>query len=209
MVARAKLYVEGAGSSKEQKALLREAVSGLLDKAGLKKRPRIVASGSRLEAYKDFVAAQKNWNRSQEEKPFLLVDSKDSVSGTDTSVDSPIAWDHLKKRVEDKWDRPANAENHQAMLMATCMETWIISDPEEIAKAFGKDFKTDKLPPTILETRNRKDLERLLIEASSDCKGPYKKGDRSFEVFGVIRPEVIRKKLPHAERFFRILEEKL
>lgn len=38
---------------------------------------------------------------------------------------------------------------------------------------------------------------------------PYRKGDRSFEIFGVIRPEVIRKKLPHAERFFRVLEEKL
>jgi len=67
-----KLYVEGGGGSKLLRTECRAGFSVFLEKAGLRDAmPRIVACGSRNEAYDKFCIAVEHGQRA-----FLLVDSE-------------------------------------------------------------------------------------------------------------------------------------
>lgn len=70
-----KLFVEGGGVSKSLRTECRAAFSSFLQKSGLSGfMPRIVASGSRNEAYSDYCTALKNG-----ENAVLLIDSETEV----------------------------------------------------------------------------------------------------------------------------------
>ena len=117
----AQIYIEGGGDSKEGTTHCREAFSKLLQKAGFSGRmPRLVASGSRNSAYKDFYTAHAY--ASPQECVALLIDSEEPVENIEET------WQHLRGR--DDWKRPQDAKNCQVFLMTTCMETWILADTE-------------------------------------------------------------------------------
>ncbi|HNY35447.1 MAG TPA: DUF4276 family protein [Methanothrix soehngenii] len=132
-----KIYVEGGGDTKYLHTQCREGFNKLIQNLGFKGRmPKIIACGARDKAYGMFDTAMKS-ARENDEYPILLVDSED-----------PIAlgpWEHLK--VRDKWDRPAGAEDEQAQMMATCMETWIMADHEALRKVFGSCLRHRALFP--------------------------------------------------------------
>lgn len=70
-----KLYVEGGGDAAALKTACREGFAKFLGKAGLAGRmPRIVACGSRADAYDSFCTAIRNG-----EAAMLLVDSESPV----------------------------------------------------------------------------------------------------------------------------------
>jgi hypothetical protein len=202
-VVNVKLYIEGGGDNNKQlRSQCREAFRKLLEKAGFRGRmPRIVACGGRGGTYADFCTALAS--AQAEDYPILLVDSEDPVNVLE-------AWVHLQHR--DGWTRPAGAEDAQAQLMVTCMETWVIADRTTLKEFFGQCLHEKALPPeNNLETRLKEDVQAALENATRDCgRGrQYTKGKRSFELVSELTPDVLRGYLPHFQRLLIVLEDKL
>ncbi len=200
-----KIYVEGGGDSKEQHARCREGFRKLIDKAGFKERsPAIVACGGRSSAFDKFKTAVASDVGAY---AILLVDSEDPVKSAD---DKPDSWSHLQSR--DGWERPANVMDDQAQLMATCMETWIMADRAALKNFFGQKLQTNALfPEKELESRTRHEVQEKLEHATRDCgkdRG-YAKGNRSFKMLAELKPETLKKHLPHFRRFIETLDKYL
>ena len=193
------IYVEGGGN--DNAALRKECVAGLtalLRKAGLAGRmPRIVASGSRKEAYDDFCDALEH--RQPQDIFLLLVDSEEAVSTANP-------WAHLKTRQGDGWSRPIGATDDDCHLMTQCMETWLVADGPEFAKFFGKGFHAASMPSRSgaeLEDEPKVDIFAKIDRATAKCdpKPQYGKGAHSFKLLALIDPAKVRQ-LPWADRFF-------
>ncbi len=209
MVSKAILFAEGGGSGPDSKNLsiqCREGFKKLLVKSGLKESSfKVRARGSRKKAYDDFVTAHN-----QKQIPYiaLLVDSEDPI------VDIEKTWDHLKARPGDEWPRPDGATDEQVLLMATCMETWIVADQEGLKRyfeAYKPCVRYKSLPSTVnLEARDRHTVQDALTIATKDCGNYYAKNKRSFEALANINPKVLESlPLPSFVRILRILRRKL
>lgn len=198
-----KVYVEGGGDNRSFRAKCREGFTNFFCKAGLKGRmPRIVASGGRVKAFKDFRNALKN--AGAEEFIFLLVDSEEGVGV------KAEAWEHLKRR--DNWDKPAAATDDNAHLMAQCMESWFLADKDKLAAFFGDGFNRGALPTRLaVEDIPKQDVLNGLKAATRNCgkKGEYHKGRHSFKVLSCLDPEKVTAASPHARRLVEILLAKM
>ena len=208
---RVTVYVEGGGDRTELKGQCRKGFRALLAKAGFGSRlPRVVACGSRNDAFRDFkIALRKRVERKDDEYPILLVDSEDPVADADRSDVNPSgAWQHLAKR--DAWKRPSDARDDQAQLMVTTMETWLLTDRRTFIACFP-DMNANALPPDAdLESRSKQDVSAALRNATqSSRKGRYHKGNHSFDLLGRIRPEELKSRLPHFRRFIETLNARL
>ena len=162
--------------------------------------PKLVACGSRSEAYDDFRVAFERASR--DDIIMLLVDSEDRVADINST------WEHLRQR--DGWQRPRNAADEDVLFMTTSMETWIVADRETLHAHFGQHFRDSALPSLDnLENRSRQDVLRRLEHATRDCPATYAKGPKSFEVLGKINPDAIAPNLPSFRRARNILAERL
>lgn len=202
-----KIYVEGGGDSKELHSRCREGFRKLITRCGFQGRmPQIIACGGRQNTFDMFHTSHLTGDG----HAILLVDSEDPVSGSDFTPNSSIGWDHL--RVRDKWDRPTNANNNQAQMMATCMETWIMADRTALKNFYGSKLREPPLFSTHeLERRLRHDVQQRLIKATEDCgtgKG-YKKGEHSFKLLASLDPDVLSRHLLHFQRLRQTLDETL
>ena len=130
-----KLYVEGGGDSKSLKRACRRGFGKFLERAGAAGRmPRIVACGSRRDAYESFEAA----HASQDGDAMLLVDAEATVT-------SQGPWQHLK--VRDGWERPEGATDEQCHLMVQVMESWFLADADTLSSFYDQGFrKASDLP---------------------------------------------------------------
>lgn len=196
---RAHLYIEG-GESKEDQIRCREGFRKFLEKSGFKGRmPRLSACGGRGAAFDDLKIACAD--KKAEDFIALLVDSEDPV------VDIEKTWVHLNGR--DNREKPVNAQDDQALLMTTCVETWIAADRPALRKHCGHRLKENALLPLAnFENRNRHDPQESLIKATRDCSNAYAKGKRSFVVFATLNPSELNS-LPGFARIIRILKGKL
>lgn len=113
----ARIYVEGA-DREELRRIAREAFSTLFSATLGQRKPSFVFCGSRLDAYKQFVAHLKS---RRPEAALLLVDAEDVVTAS-------TRWEHVKKRQGDGWSKPPGAQESDLRFMAVVMETWCISD---------------------------------------------------------------------------------
>ena len=203
---RVTVYVEGGGDSAELKGQCRKGFQKLLAKAGFDGRlPKVVACGPRNRAFHDFERALRKGNG----YPILLVDSEDPVADADrTEADPSGAWRHLAER--DGWTKPSDAEDDQAQLMVTTMETWLLADRRTLITYFP-NMNANALPPDAdLENRRKPDVAADLRKATkSSSKGDYHKGNHSFDLLGKIEPEKLKAKLPHFRRFVETLEARL
>ena len=195
------IFVEGGGNSNSGRAQCREAFAKLLAKCGFRGRmPTIRARGSRNQAYASFVNAISH--ASDGEVVMLLVDSEDPIA------DINRTWQHLRGR--DGWQRPRNAADEDVLFMTTCMETWIVADHNALRDCFGRNFQETALPPLDnLENRSRQDVLNRLERATRNCRAPYRKGPRSFEILGKVNPNAIAPNLPSLRRARNILAERL
>ncbi len=196
-----KLFVEGGGDHNDAlKTECRRAFSALLEKAGLKGRmPRIVACGSRRNAFEQFCTAMEDG----ESLAFLLVDSEGPVS-----AESP--WKYVAGRPGDEWEQPADASDDQLHLMVQCMEAWFLADRKALVRFFGQGLTENALPALTAshESISKTELFRKLDMAtrSTKLKGTYGKGTHSFKLLARVDPDLIRKASPWAERFFATLD---
>jgi hypothetical protein len=197
-----KIYVEGGGDSKELHTRCREGFNKLIKKLGFNGRmPKIVAGGGRKRAYDMFDKAM-NSAKKNDEYPILLVDSEDPITLG--------PWEHLK--VRDNWDRPVGADDDQAQMMVTCMETWIMADHEALRKVFGSCLREGTLfPLNDLEERSRQELLETLESATNDCgkNRGYDKGTCSFQILAILNPKLLEDNLPYFHRFRETLDQHL
>lgn len=193
----AKVYVEGGGDSHALRAACRKGFSTLFDRAGLHGRmPRIVAAGSRAEAFKRFCTALLN--AAPREFVCLLVDSEAPVAANT----SP--WALLG-------NQPAGADDDNAHLMVQCMEAWFLADQQALERFFGQGFRRNALPNrTDVETIPKRDIFAVIESATCACvtKDPYRKGTHSFEVLALLDPEKVAGASPYARRLFETLKLK-
>lgn len=190
-----KLYVEGGGDSNVLKTECRKGFSEFLKKAGLQnKMPRIVACGSRRDAYNSFVTAS-----GKGEAAMLLVDSETALDQNNT--DQP--WQHLAQRQGDQWEKPASATDTQCHLMVECMEAWLIADRETLASFFGNGFNLNDLPAVSrpIESISKAQLYQSLAQATRNCKNSYDKGNNSFKLLARIDANRVTAASPWAKRF--------
>lgn len=142
-----RIYVEGGGDSNALKTRCREGFQRFFEKAGLKGRmPRVIACGTRRNAYDDFCTALKQADPN--EFIVLLVDSEEPVPQGCGS------WEHLKNRSDDNWDKPPKAADDNAHLMVQCMEAWFLADKDVLMVFYGSGFNSKVLG-------NRKDIESI------------------------------------------------
>jgi hypothetical protein len=200
----ATLYLEGGASGPDSKDLqirCREGFKKLLGKCGYESRmPRLKACGSRGAAFDDFKTALAQ--SAAGDYVALWIDSEDQLK------DIEAAWNHLL--LCDKWPQPEGATDDQVLFMTTCMETLIVADRAALAEHYGDKLQVPALPPLVdLESRQRHDVQEKLMHATRLCGNPYKKGKRSFEILGKLRPDMLSRYLPSFVRTRRILDQKL
>jgi len=185
-----KLYVEGAGDAPTLKTACRAGFSAFISKAGITKRPRVVACGSRENAYDRFCTAIQN-----REKAMLLVDSEQSVNvkHQQGSQNTWQPWAHLK--AGDNWSKPQNSTDTDCHLKAF----------------FGQGFNENSLPSAPVEEVEKDTLYNALKQASRACKTKaiYGKGEHSFKLLAKINPEKVTQASPWARRFVDTLRKKM
>jgi hypothetical protein len=191
------IYVEGGGETNFLKTRCREGFQKLFQKCGFNRMPKLVACGSRSNAFHRFCTAHQG-----NDVAILLVDSEDPMEDIDAT------WAHLKTR--DNWDKPAGADNDQVLMMTTCMESWIVADRDSIRSHYGSELNENQLPSTTdLEAKGRAVIQDSLVTATQNCSNNYEKGKRSFQVLAVLVPETLSSLLPSFDRDLGILREKL
>lgn len=199
-----KIYIEGGGDQKRLKTECRKAFRRFFEKAGFKGHmPRLVACGSRQNAFDDFCIAMNSPN--ENEVSFLLVDAEALVK----EVHKNRPWDHLKER--DHWNRPENVSNRQVLLMVQVMESWFLADPPALEIFFGGKFNSKALPrqPDI-ESISKKDVFQGLEAATRYTqKGKYGKGAHSFKILERIDPKRVAAASPWASRLLDNLSKEL
>jgi hypothetical protein len=195
------VYVEGGGSQTKSQNVTacRKAFHVFFERAlGDKPKPRIIPSGSRDEAYRDFCRSLEN---DQDSFAVLLVDSEDPVASGRTAAE------HLRKL--DRWtNRLPSAQVH---LMVQCMEAWFLADRKALAEYYGDKFNSSALPgnPKIEEIPKRDVMRGLAGATKLTTKGVYHKTRHGFELLEHIDPAAVRRASAHADALVELLRAKL
>jgi hypothetical protein len=198
-----RVFVEGGGDQALLRTACRRGFSEFFKKvlpAG--HLPRIIACGSRNEAFDAFVTSVRQVKG--EEMSLLLVDSEGPV---DTATDASA---HLERR--DGWKRPRGVRSDQVHLMVECMEAWLIADRELLARYFGRGFRERAVPRRVEpEQIPKRELERGLYAATKDSrpKGAYEKGRDSFELLAQVDAARVIAMCPRARALVEMLKRTL
>jgi hypothetical protein len=195
------VFVEGGGPYAKRRTAVacREAFHLFFARLlGERPSPRIVASGSRDEAYHDFCRSLRN---DPDTFPILLVDSEDPVPAGKT------ARVHLQDR--DHWTTPMPDE--QVHLMVQCMEAWFLADISAVVLYYQREFSEDALSgnPNIEAIPKKDVLNRLHNATKATSKGEYDKGRHGFDILGRIDPGRVRQKSSYADALFNLLVARL
>ncbi|OOC15347.1 hypothetical protein BM451_01625 [Dickeya dadantii] len=203
------VYVEGGGDTNSLRAECRRGFAEFLKKAGLTgTMPRIIACGSRRDAYNSFCIAIR-----QRTPAMLLVDSEEPVIAVAQQNADPNQWQpwlHLRQRQGDGWEKPAGSDDQQCHLMTQCMESWLIADSITLASFFGQGFRTSLLPQGNVERIAKRQVYDMLENATrSTTKGRYGKGAHSFTLLALIDPAKVQQASPWAQRFITQLRSRM
>ena len=198
------LYVEGGGVG-ALRTECRKGFSAFIRRAGVRPELRIVACGTRRQAYERFCLAVAAGDTA-----YLLVDSEALVAAEHQSGPSENwhPWRHLRARPGDGWDQPAGADDGHCQLMVECMEGWFIADAGALAAYFGKGFSLHALPKRRdVKAISKASIFGALSAATKNCKTkrPYSKGAHSFEILTQIDPALVTAASPWANRFIAAL----
>jgi len=202
--------VEGGGDTAALKTACREGFTTFISRADITKRPRVVACGSRRNAYESFCTAIANG-----EEAILIVDSEDAVNAQHQQgrPDTWQPWAHLKGRIGDGWDKPAGVADTQCHLMVQVMESWFLADWDTLKAFFGQGFKENALPATgnSIEGISKQQVYDALAKATGKCetKAVYDKGEHSFKLLTKIDPAKVTQTSPWAKRFVDELQKKM
>ncbi len=188
-----RIFVEGGGNQKNTRTACRRAFSEFLRRVNAGNTISIVASGSRGDAYNDFLVASPLPGTVD----LLLVDSEAAVR------EGHSALDHL--RTNDKWT--GLRQSHPVHLMTQCMESWFLADPNPLANHFGQNFQTTALPrnPQIESIPKNDVLDALSRAARTTPKQNYSKSRDGFEILRQLDPARVEPRSGFAKQLFDAL----
>ena len=195
-----RIYVEGGGDSRRQKATLRtgfrEFLKPLRDAARARRvRWDVILCGSRQAAYDDYRTALRTHPDSIN---LLLVDAEGPVG--------QAPWLHLEER--DGWQKP-DVGDDRCHLMVQMVEAWLLADPEALEEYYGQGFQAGALPgqPDV-EAIPKADLGAALERASRGTqKGRYRKIGHCADLLARISTRKVRARARHCERLFATVEQ--
>lgn len=196
-----KIYIEGGGEGHLLDTLFRQGWTAFFKASGLEGRmPRIVRGQGRQRTFELFVTAVENPEPGV--LPLLLVDSEEPVA------ESHTAWQHLKARAADDWDRPTGARDDQAFLMVQVMETWFLADRDLLRSYFGSALRENHLKvwPSLAAVPKATVL-RALDQATAACSPCYAKGKVSFDLLAKLNPAKVEQACPDAKRLLDHLRD--
>lgn len=192
-----RIFVEG-GDKGRLADCCRRGFGRFFENAGLgKRRPRIVACGTRRAAYEDFCHAL---SRAGEHDVYLLLVDSESALSISSAEDT---WKHVKTRVGDGWEQPASATPAMLHFMVQCMESWFLADPDALEKYFGQGFNKNALPTGNNVESIDKTMVYEALDRATSClktKRPYSKGEHSFAVLERINPYKVEAAGKYAKR---------
>jgi hypothetical protein len=193
-----RVYVEG-GFEGSTKTNCRKAFSMFLAKVVRPGSFKVIASGSRTQAFQDFCSALR---QHPGDYNVLLVDSETAVTTR--------PWQHLREREGDNWTRPAGADDDQAQLMVQVMEAWFLADQDALSTYYKQGFLRNSLPrQKNIERLDKRTVFERLSHASKDTqKGPYHKTRHGFDLLELIDPALVRAASSHAADLFAVLQRK-
>ena len=193
-----RIYVEG-GFEGSTKSNCRKAFSTFLAKVIRPGSFKVIASGSRTQAFQDFCTALR---QRPEDFIILLVDSETAVTKR--------PWQHLRERDDDKWLHPVDATDEQAHLMVRVMEAWFLADQDTLATFYGQGFVRNSLPhqKNIEGLDKKRVLESLRHASKNTQKRSYHKTKHGFELLELIDPSLVREASRHADELFEVLQRK-
>ena len=197
-----KIYIEGGGDTDALRSELRQGFQSLFEKAGFQGRlPKVVACGSRNDAFDDFKTALKN--KKDNEIVLLLVDSEEQVNGA--------KWNHVKNRDGDQWEKPALVDEENIYFMVECMESWFLADKNALSVFYGEGFNANALPKTMpLEAVAKQVIyDALKLATKNTQKGEYGKGAHSFKILGALDATKVKNHGSYSKDFFDYLETNL
>lgn len=199
MVKEVRIYVEGGGDRKEDKALLRAGFAQFFQNA-LGKNIKVIPCGGRDQALDNFIIALKDHPTALN---LLLIDAEAPVHESDST------WAHLKKR--EQWQRPVKASDDQCHLMVQTMEAWFIADREALQCYYGKEFNAKALSRNLnVEEISKNQLEQSLIAVTRlTSKGEYHKINHGAELLKIIDPAKIQKASRHCKSLLKRLIDHL
>ncbi len=197
-----RVYVEGGGDWKENKARLRQGFNEFLKSIvrlarGKRIRWEIIACGSRQWAFDAFQTALRTHPNAFN---VLLVDSEGPVKSEPRK--------HLKER--DGWDL-SKVDDEQCHLMVQVMESWFIADIAALQKYFGKRFHSKSIPknPNV-EQIDKKEVEAFLKDSTRKRnKKGYDKDRDGSNLLKLIDPAKVQNAAPHCKRLFITLRQKI
>jgi len=191
-----RIYVEG-GFEGSTKTNCRKAFSTFLAKVVRPGAFRVIASGSRSQAFQDFCSALRQHSGDYN---VLLVDSETAVTTR--------PWQHLREREGDNWPKPEGAGDDQAQLMVQVMEAWFLADRDTLSAYYKQGFLRNSLPrQENIERIDKKTVLKSLSHASKDTqKGLYHKTRHGFEVLELIDPALVGAASSHAADLFAVLQ---
>ena len=193
-----RIYVEG-GFEGSTKTNCRKAFSTFLAKVVRPGSFKVIASGSRAQAFQDFCSALR---QHPADYNVLLVDSETAVTTR--------SWQHLREREGDNWPRPHGADDDQVHLMVQVMEAWFLADPDALSTYYKQGFLRNSLPRRKnIEMIDKKAVFESLSHASKDTqKGTYHKTRHGFELLELIDPGLVQAASSHAADLFAVLLKK-
>ena len=197
-----RVYVEGGGDWKENKARLRQGFNGFLKSIvdlarGKRIKWEVSPCGSRKQAFDAFQTALRTHPNAFN---VLLVDSEGSVSSEPRQ--------YLRER--NGWNL-SSVDEEQCHLMVHTMEAWIIADITALKKFYRQGFHSGAIP----KTPDVEQIEKSKVESSLKAatrktqKGEYHKIRHASELLKLIDPAKVRKAAAHCDRLFLTLEQKI
>ena len=195
------IYLEGGGTGKNTKSVLRQGMDGFLDPIKQLAREkswrwRLVPCGGRDQTFQRFRNAVTGTQPGG--LIVLLVDAEAGVHNQTLRA-------HLQTR--DHWDL-AFATDEMVHLMVQIMETWIIADQETLAAYYGSGFQNNALPSAAnLEGVSKATVDSALAQATNATqKGVYHKIRHAGELLKRIDHRKVRQRCPSCNRLFDTLE---
>jgi hypothetical protein len=192
-----RVFVEGGGDA-NTKTACRKAFHVFFEKVlSDRPRPRITASGSRDEAYRDFC---RSLSSDPNTFAILLVDSEDPVPA------GKAVKAHLRDR-DPHWTGPMPDE--QVYLMVQCMEAWFLADKPALRRYYSSELNALPGNPNIEEIPKPDVLDGLRNATRGTNRGPYHKTHHGFDILERIDPAEVGRRSLHADALFQFLLARL